>query len=396
MAANLDLYRAKRDFTQTKEPQGASRRSKAKAVGGAFVIHKHAATRLHYDLRLEHGGVLWSWAVTRGPSLDPAEKRLAVHVEDHPLDYGSFEGTIPKGNYGAGAVIVWDEGQWLPEGDPVRGMDKGHLAFELKGHKLSGQWHLVRLKPRRGEKRDNWLLIKVDDEAARDDEDILETEPASVKSGLTIEDVEQGRLPPAEKKARKVQDAKPAPEKKASRAKGGKAGHADALPAFVKPCLATLEEKPPAGETWLHEVKFDGYRTQARVEGGKVRLLTRTGLDWTNRFGTAIPAALADLPCEAALIDGEIVVLGDSGISSFSSLQETLSEGRSSGLVYFAFDLLHLDGEDLRGDPLLARKERLEALLQGSGHDGALRYSEHFIEPGQTMLRHACRMGLEG
>jgi bifunctional non-homologous end joining protein LigD len=393
MAANLDLYRAKRDFTQTREPQGKPVRSGAKVVGGAFVIHKHAATRLHYDLRLEHDGVLWSWAVTRGPSLDPAEKRLAVHVEDHPFDYGSFEGVIPKGNYGAGAVIVWDEGQWLPEGDPTRGMEKGHFAFELKGHKLSGKWHLVRLKPRRGEKRDNWLLIKVDDAAARDDEDILETEPASVKSGLTIGDVEQGRVPPAEQKVRKVQDAKPAPAGKARR---GKSKSTQTLPAFVKPCLATLEEKPPAGEAWLHEVKFDGYRTQARVENGKVRLLTRTGLDWTNRFGEAIPAALAALPCDAALIDGEIVVLGENGISSFSSLQEALSEGRSAGMVFFAFDLLHLDGEDLRDDPLLARKERLEALLQDSAHEGPLRYSEHFIEPGQTMLRHACRMGLEG
>ncbi|RDJ22296.1 DNA ligase D [Bosea caraganae] len=395
MAANLDLYRAKRDFKQTREPKGkAAARGKAQMAGGAFVIHKHAATRLHYDLRLEHDGVLWSWAVTRGPSLDPAEKRLAVHVEDHPLDYGSFEGTIPKGNYGAGAVIVWDEGQWLPEADPVRGMEKGHLAFELKGHKLAGKWHLVRLKPRRGEKRDNWLLIKVEDGFARDDEDILETAPASVKSGLTIEDVEQGRVPLAETKSRKVQDAKPAPTRKAAAAKS--ASTASALPAFVKPCLATLEEKPPTGETWLHEVKFDGYRTQARIEDGKVKLLTRTGLDWTNRFGKAIPSAFGALPCDAALIDGEIVVLGENGISSFSHLQEALSEERSDGMVYFGFDLLHLDGEDLRDDPLLARKERLEALLQDTPHDGPLRYSEHFIEPGQTMLRHACRMGLEG
>lgn len=394
--ANLDLYRAKRDFTQTREPKGKSVRGKAKAAGGAFVIHKHAATRLHYDLRLEHDGVLWSWAVTRGPSLDPAEKRLAVHVEDHPLDYGSFEGVIPKGNYGAGAVIVWDEGRWLPEGDPARGMDKGHLAFELEGHKLAGKWHLVRLKPRRGEKRDNWLLIKSDDAAARDDEDILEIAPASVKSGLTIEDVEQGRIPQAEKKTRKVQGAKPAPAKKTPVAKGRAAAASEALPAFVKPCLATLEEKPPAGDDWLHEVKFDGYRTQARIENGKVKLLTRTGLDWTNRFGKAIPAALAALPCDAALVDGEIVVLGGNGISSFSHLQEALSEGRSSGLVYFAFDLLHLDGEDLRDDPLLARKERLEALFADGGHEAPLRYSEHFVEPGQTMLRHACRMGLEG
>lgn len=392
MAANLDLYRAKRDFSRTSEPSGADARRKAKTAGGAFVIHKHAATRLHYDLRLEHDGVLWSWAVTRGPSLDPAEKRLAVHVEDHPLDYGSFEGVIPKGNYGAGAVIVWDEGQWLPEGDPARGMAKGHLAFELKGHKLAGKWHLVRLRPRRGEKRDNWLLIKSDDAAARDDDDILETAPASVKTGLTIEDVEQGRPSPAQKKAGL---GKRRPAARARAARGREAARA-ALPAFVPPCLARLEEKPPAGEVWLHEVKFDGYRTQARIEGGEVKLLTRTGLDWTRRFGKAIAAAFAALPCETALIDGEVVVLGATGISSFSHLQEALSEGRTAGMVYFAFDLLHLDGEDLRDDPLLARKERLAALLQGGEREGPLRYSEHFAEPGQTMLSHACRMGLEG
>ena len=186
--SSLDLYRAKRDFSRTREPQGAKARRRADR-GGIFVIHKHAARRLHYDLRLEHDGVLWSWAVTRGPSLDPDDKRLAVHVEDHPLEYGAFEGTIPEGQYGAGAVIVWDEGKWLPEGDPAAGMKKGHLVFTLEGHKLTGKWHLVRMKPRRGEKRDNWLLIKADDAAARRDEDILETEPNSVKSGVGIEDV---------------------------------------------------------------------------------------------------------------------------------------------------------------------------------------------------------------
>ncbi len=408
MAANLDLYRSKRDFTQTREPTGAGRRRQAKATGGAFVIHKHAATRLHYDLRLEHAGVLWSWAVTKGPSLDPDEKRLAVHVEDHPLEYGAFEGTIPKGNYGAGAVIIWDEGQWQPEGDPARGMEKGHLAFELKGHKLSGKWHLVRLKPRRGEKRDNWLLIKSDDAAARDDVDVLEAEPASVKSGLTIEDVEQGRSSPAQKTAAKASARKPSsqasgqPSSKksakapAKRASARKRESGVALPEFVAPCLASLEDRPPSGETWLHEVKFDGYRTQARIEHGQVKLLTRTGLDWTARFGKAMQSAFAGLPCETALIDGEIVVLGESGISSFSRLQEALSEGRTEGMVYFAFDLLHLDGEDLRNDPLLARKQRLEALLDGIDTQGPLRFSEHFVEPGETMLSHACRMGLEG
>lgn len=397
--ANLDLYRSKRDFSRTREPKGAASRRKAAQSSGAFVIHKHAARRLHYDLRLEHGGVLWSWAVTRGPSLDPGEKRLAVHVEDHPLEYGAFEGTIPEGEYGAGSVIVWDEGKWIPESDPVRGMEKGHLAFTLEGHKLGGRWHLVRLKPRRGEKRDNWLLIKVDDDFARDDEDILETAPDSVKSGRSVEEV--GEDPKGDVWST---DKKPAKGRKPARAKSNPAQparrsektEAEPLPRFVEPCLAILQDKPPAGDAWLHEVKFDGYRLQVRISAGKVRLLTRTGLDWTERFGARIADALAALPCHTALIDGEVVALGEGGISSFSALQAALSEGKAENLVFYAFDLLHLDGEDLQREPLLARKERLEELLKAAEADSPLRYSEHFIEPGQTMLRHACRMGLEG
>lgn len=400
--ANLDLYRSKRDFSRTREPKGAAkRRSRAEQAGGAFVVHKHAARRLHYDLRLEHGGVLWSWAVTRGPSLDPAEKRLAVHVEDHPLEYGGFEGTIPEGEYGAGSVIIWDEGKWIPEGNPAGGMEKGHLAFTLEGHKLGGRWKLVRLKSRRGEKRDNWLLIKVDDDFARDDEDILKTAPDSVVSGKSVEEV--GDDPAGDVWST---DEKPAKGRKprgtkSSTARSKVSGRpakieAEPLPRFVEPCLATLEDKPPAGEHWLHEVKFDGYRLQARISGGKVRLHTRTGLDWTDRFRDQIAAAFAALPCDTALIDGEVVALGKDGISSFSALQAALSDGEATDLVFYAFDLLHLDGEDLRAEPLLARKERLEELLQATKPDAALRYSEHFVEPGQTMLRHACRMGLEG
>lgn len=393
--AGLDLYRAKRDFSRTGEPKGAAARRRAKAQGGAFVVHKHAARRLHYDLRLEHGGVLWSWAVTRGPSLDPDEKRLAVHVEDHPLEYGAFEGTIPAGQYGAGSVIVWDEGRWIPEGDPEFGLQKGHLAFALEGHKLAGKWHLVRLKPRRGEKRDNWLLIKTDDAAARQDEDILETAPNSVASGLSVEEIGSGKAPDPKVWGRTKRPSTKS-ETKGRRAKAKPHADAGGLPRFIPPCLATLQEKPPAGERWLHEVKFDGYRLQARIADGAVQLLTRSGLNWTERFGQSLTAALAGLPCETALIDGEVVALGENGISSFGALQEALSEKRADHLVFFAFDLLHLDGEDLRGDPLLARKERLDALLQDGSEASPLRYSEHFVEPGQTMLRHACRMGLEG
>ncbi|QEL24549.1 DNA ligase D [Bosea sp. F3-2] len=391
--STLDLYRSKRDFSRTREPKGAKAGKKA-AKGGAFVVQKHAARRLHYDFRLEHGGVLWSWAVTRGPSLDPAEKRLAVHVEDHPLEYGGFEGTIPAGQYGGGSVIVWDEGQWIPEGDPAAGMKKGHLAFMLEGHKLHGRWHLVRLKPRRGEKRDNWLLIKSEDEFARTDEDILETEPNSVKSGLSVEQIGADEARGAVWDTTKPAKQAAAAAKPARKAK--RRSDEEDLPSFVEPCLATLQDKPPTGENWLHEVKFDGYRLEARIDHGAVKLLTRSGLDWTARFGKRLVAALAGLPCETALIDGELVTLGSNGISSFSALQQALSEGKAGGLVYFAFDLLHLDGEDLRDEPLLARKERLQHLLEGSPADGPLRYSEHFVEPGQTMLTHACRMGLEG
>ncbi|WP_306224377.1 DNA ligase D [Bosea beijingensis] len=396
--STLDLYRSKRDFTRTREPKGGDKRRDKDAKGGAFVVQKHAARRLHYDFRLEHGGVLWSWAVTRGPSLDPAEKRLAVHVEDHPLEYGGFEGTIPAGQYGGGSVIVWDEGRWIPEGDPAAGMKKGHLVFVLEGHKLQGRWHLVRLKPRRGEKRDNWLLIKSEDEFVRTDEDILETQPDSVKSGLSVEAIGQDEskggvwdtTKPAGEAAAAVRPLRKAPARKTRKS------DASALPDFIEPCLATLQEKPPTGENWLHEVKFDGYRLQGRIDHGQVRLLTRSGLDWTARFGKGLAAALTGLPCETALIDGELVALAENGISSFSALQDALSAGRAAGLVYFAFDLLHLDDEDLRGEPLLARKERLKHLLEGIPAEGPLRFSEHFIEPGGVMLDHACRMGLEG
>ncbi|KQZ32189.1 DNA ligase [Mesorhizobium sp. Root552] len=384
----LEQYRAKRDFRKTAEPSGKTPRRKTSAAGtgGIFVIHKHAATRLHYDLRLEHGGVLWSWAVTRGPSLDPHEKRLAVHVEDHPIDYAPFEGTIPKGEYGGGSVIVWDEGTWQPEHDPAKGMKKGHLDFELHGHKLKGKWHLVRLKPKTGEKRDNWLLIKSDDAAARPGEDILQDAPQSVKSGLTVEEVGAGKTAKG-KKPWVWHSNKPA---------AGKARVAARKLDFIEPQLATLQRQAPSGKEWLHEVKFDGYRMQAHIAGTDVRLLTRTGLDWTERFGGLIVEALGALKCSDAIIDGEIVVLGDNGISSFSLLQADLSADRADHFTYYVFDILRLDGNDLRDEPLVERKAALHELLAGQPDDSALRFSDHFTEPGGIMLKHACRMGLEG
>jgi bifunctional non-homologous end joining protein LigD len=431
--ATLETYRKKRDFKATSEPRGAAR--KKKAAGDSFVIQKHDATRLHYDLRLEMDGVLKSWAVTRGPSLVPGEKRLAVHVEDHPLEYGDFEGTIPKGEYGGGTVIVWDRGTWAPVHDPERGYAKGHLEFALTGEKLHGRWHLVKMAPRPREKRENWLLIKAEDEFARteDEPDILVERPDSVKTGRTVEDVageapgwssKTGRIDksdsekPAKPSAKKPAAKKPADNKAASspsaeapaKAPPAKAAKATArkpattgtikgakkakLPDFVPPMLATLVAKPPEGPDWIHEIKFDGYRLEARIENGKVKLLTRSGLDWTDRFGTEVPAALAALPLDTALFDGELVVEGGAGASDFSALQADLSDGRSDRFVFYLFDLMHLDGQDVTGVPLVERKHLLEHLLEGA--DPVLRFSDHFGEDGALVLRHACRLSLEG
>ncbi|UVC16242.1 DNA ligase D [Mesorhizobium onobrychidis] len=385
--ASLEQYHAKRDFKKTAEPTGKVVRNRKGEAGGIFVVHKHAATRLHYDLRLEHGGVLWSWAITRGPSLDPHEKRFAVHVEDHPIDYASFEGTIPKGEYGGGSVIVWDEGKWQPENDPAQAMKKGHISFELHGHKLNGLWHLVRLKPRPGKTRDNWLLIKSDDAAARPGEDILQEAPESVKSGLTIEEVGEGKT--ADGKKPRVWHSN---KRSTSKAKAKAAKQLE----FIEPCLATLQRDAPPGKEWLHEVKFDGYRMQAQLAGTKARLLTRTGLDWTGKFGGAIVAELGRLKCTDAIIDGEIVVLADSGVSSFALLQADLSAGRTDRFLYYVFDLIRLDGQDLRREPLVERKQALQDLLGKQPDNSAVRFSDHFAEPGKVMLEHACRMGLEG
>jgi bifunctional non-homologous end joining protein LigD len=394
----LEQYRQKRDFTATSEPKGR----KARKRGSSFVIQKHAARRLHYDLRLEMDGVLRSWAVTRGPSLVAGEKRLAVHVEDHPLAYGDFEGTIPKGEYGGGTVIVWDRGSWSPVGDGAKGYAKGHLEFELAGEKLRGRWHLVRMQGKTGERRENWLLIKAEDEVARsaDAPDILEELPLSVKTGRDIPEV-AGEAPGWSSKTgpirRKAALKTPPVEETDSppvAAKGVRGARKARMPDFVDPMLATLAPAAPAGERWLHEIKFDGYRLQARIETGRVRLLTRSGLDWTAKFGKAVPATLAALPIGRAILDGELVVETASGASDFSALQADLSEGRSDRFLFYAFDLLHLDDHDLRAVPLSDRKALLEQLLTEAGPE--LRYSGHFDEGGAMVLRHACRLSLEG
>jgi len=398
----LQTYNSKRDFKQTSEPHGR-RAKKGTDKGNSFVIQKHDATRLHYDFRLEMDGVLKSWAVTRGPSLDPEEKRLAVHVEDHPLDYGDFEGIIPKGQYGGGTVIVWDRGTWTPVGDAKKGYRKGHLEFELDGEKLRGRWHLVRMQGKPEEKRENWLLIKVDDEEARHGgKDILDELPKSAKTGRKIEAVANNPDAVWETDG-KAKRAKPVAKRTSDRSVPASddiewptGARKAKMPGFIEPALAKLKPQPPAGDDWLHEIKFDGYRLQAHIADGKVALLTRSGLDWTERFGTKISEALAALPFSAAIIDGEIVVERDNGASDFSALQNDLSEGRSDRFAYYAFDLLHLDGYNLTNAALIDRKTLLEQLLSNSENGAVLRYSAHFGESGGLVLTHACRLSLEG
>lgn len=419
--AGLKTYHGKRRFGVTAEPKGKVARKR----GHAFVIQKHAARRLHYDLRLELDGVMKSWAVTRGPSLVPSEKRLAVEVEDHPIEYNTFEGTIPKGEYGGGTVMVWDRGTWSPHDDPHKGLKKGHLAFDLNGGKLHGAWHLVRLHKRPGEKRNNWLLIKSDDDAARGvrDKDILEEADFSIKTGRTMDEITDGERASAREKTRmkkvlastkkkmsapKAKTAKKTKQKMTAsaqlvqkhdtitdrkpRLKGAK--HA-ALPGFVEPCLATLADKAPDSTNWIHEIKFDGYRLQARLGRGKAKLLTRKGLDWTHKF-KGIADAVAELDADSALIDGELVVEGDDGVTSFSLLQEELKSGPQDRLIYYVFDLLYLDGQDLRGLPLSERKEALAQLIKNAPKRTPLRFSESIAERGPVLLKHACQLGLEG
>jgi bifunctional non-homologous end joining protein LigD len=395
----LETYRGKRNFAVTAEPKGAA------PVEGSnlFVVQKHDATRLHYDFRLALDGVLKSWAVTRGPSLIPGEKRLAVAVEDHPLEYGDFEGTIAKGEYGGGSVIVWDKGSWSPIDDPHRGLKKGHLDFELHGQKLKGRWHLVRMRGKPSEKRENWLLIKGEDEFARspDDPDILERQPQSVKTGRTIDELE-GETPGWSSKSGKIKKLNDAggesgaapPIREALNSSAIEGATRGPLPGFVEPMLATLSKTPPAGDHWLHEIKFDGYRLQAHIEDGDVRLWTRSGLDWTEKFGDGVREALRNLPARTALIDGELVVENSSGVSEFSLLQADLSAGRLDRFAYYAFDCLYLDGYDLRQAALTRRKELLKQLIGTGG--GAIRYSSHFAEDGRLVLQRACALGLEG
>ncbi|WP_291571636.1 DNA ligase D [Bradyrhizobium sp.] len=413
---NLSTYRKKRDFEKTAEPSGEA--AVSPSARRRFVIQKHDATRLHYDLRLEFDGVFKSWAVTRGPSLDPHDKRLAVEVEGHPLDYGDFEGTIPKGEYGGGTVQLWDRGYWEAD-DPERGFRKGDLKFTLHGEKLHGSWVLVRMRhDRNGGKRTNWLLIKHRDEFAREGKanNILD-EDESVASGRTMSAIAEGkgnapkpfmtrksagasakavwnsnRGDAAEARANnKATASQPAPA-----AKGKKVS---AIPDFVAPQLCISVDRPPAGDGWCHEIKFDGYRVQLRVEDGKARLKTRKGLDWTEKF-QAIAKEGNSLP--DALIDGEIVALDHHGTPDFSTLQAAISDGKTGNLIFYTFDLLFADGMDIRSLPLRERKQRLKQLLETrNGKNarrkaGLIRYVEHFETGGDAILQSACKLSLEG
>jgi bifunctional non-homologous end joining protein LigD len=411
----LETYRKKRKFSITPEPRG----HKGRAAGYRYVIQKHAARRLHYDLRLELDGVMKSWAVTRGPSLDPNERRLAVRVEDHPIDYNTFEGTIPQGEYGGGTVMIWDRGHWSPDGDPHKGLAKGHLEFELEGDKLRGRWHLVRLRTRdKKDRHENWLLIKGKDEEARGprDKDILDEAPLSAATGRSIEEIAEGKGKKrvwhsnragkgiaADTKAEQTKPARKPAAKSKARAKAAamsvarkiaKARSAP-LPDFVPPSLATMQPIAPSGREWLHEIKFDGYRLEARLDHGRVHLLTRKQQDWTRRF-KPIAGALAGLDADTALLDGEVVVEDSKGISDFSLLQTDLKEGRSDRFVYYVFDLLHLNGRDLTEEPLVDRKAVLAELLKMSRPDSRIRYTEHFNEDGPVIFKHAKKMHLEG
>jgi bifunctional non-homologous end joining protein LigD len=396
----LDAYAAKRDFSRTPEPvPKPASKSAAKTTRAperhAFVVQRHAARRLHYDLRLELDGTLKSWAVTRGPTLTAGEKRLAVRTEDHPLEYLKFEGNIPKGEYGGGTMIVWDRGTWTPEFDPQFGLSKGHLAFTLDGSRLKGKWHLVRIRPKPGEKTEPWLLFKSEDEFARKagDAEITDEAATSAVSGLTSDEI-------AAKGSVRVDHAARSREKRARKSPLPDVGkirgaRKKLLPTFVEPSLAAPCARPPSGPKWVHEIKHDGYRIQARLDGGKAKLLTRKNLDWTDRF-KAIAKAVEELRVGAALLDGEIVVEEANGLSTFNGLQADLSSGRQDRMRYHVFDLLYCDGYDLTPATLIDRKHVLGQVLAELPAGSPVRYSEHLETDGPTMFEHAGRLGLEG
>jgi bifunctional non-homologous end joining protein LigD len=385
----LAKYRQMRDFAKTREPRGgAGKGSPRPAAALSFVVQKHDARNLHFDFRLELDGVLLSWAVPKGPSVDPSVKRLAMEVEPHPLEYGGFEGTIPPGEYGGGTVMLWDRGTWAPEGDPHRGLAKGHLQFSLHGERLKGAWHLVKTRGKANDGRGKpWLLFKSRDGEANDEDTLLRDQPNSVLTGRSFEQIaaelgEDSSAPDSEKR----------PKKRKKRASA-----APRLPATLAPELATLVDAAPEGDDWIHELKFDGYRVLARIEHGEVTLLTRNGKDWTERM-PSLKSALTGLAVESAILDGELVALDDKGLSNFQRLQSSLKDGQDEALVYYAFDLPFGPGGDLRERPLLERKSLLRELLnQGDERlAGKVRFSAHVVGNGPEFFANAGRLQLEG
>lgn len=376
----LAEYNAKRDFKVTAEPEGKL----GAGDGRIFMVQKHDATRLHFDVRLELDGVLKSWAVTRGPSLNPEDKRLAVRTEDHPISYATFEGNIAAGEYGGGTVMLWDTGHWEPvEGkDPRVTIGEGHLHFHLFGQRLKGEWLLVKMKPRGKEKRENWLLRKINDEAASETKVLVDTELTSITTGRTMGEIAAGKMPEKPTKGPKTVKTRPVSKKN-----NGK------LPAFIAPQLATLVDSVPEGKGWIHEVKYDGYRCLIAASGQDVRAYTRSGLDWSEKFAPIVEAirGLALPPC---LIDGEIVALDGKGRPSFSHLQSVLKEAKGH-LAYFAFDLLELKGESLVRLPNLARKEQLQDLLAAAKGNKAVFVADN-VTQGEKLFTTLCAQGYEG
>jgi bifunctional non-homologous end joining protein LigD len=391
----LERYRQKRNFRVTPEPEGKV--GKRIGSGLRFVIQKHAARQLHYDFRLELDGVMLSWAVPKGPSLDPNDKRLAMHVEDHPLEYGDFEGVIPAKQYGAGTVMLWDRGTWLPKGDPKEMFAKGRLKFDLKGEKLHGGWNLVRSRSGKfgGE---SWLLIKEADEYARLGEAaaIGDDMPDSVATGRSLKEIatsadrvwHSNKSVEANVKAGAV--ARPKPLAGIATVPGARKA---SMPSFIEPELATLSKTPPAGAPWIHEIKYDGYRMLARIADGSARMISRNRKDWTGNFQTVADAA-ARLPVKTAWLDGEVVALDAQGRSSFQALQNALTASPDADLGYLVFDLLYVDGFDLTRVKLAERKELLQNLL--SSASGGIRYSDHFSVPGRDFYQNVRKLGLEG
>ncbi len=385
----LSKYKAKRDFAITAEPSGDE--SKDRDVGElSFCIQKHDASHLHYDFRLELDGVLKSWAVAKGPSFVPSERRLAVEVEDHPLAYGGFEGIIPEGQYGGGTVMLWDRGTWKPLEEPHAAFKKGAIKFELHGDKLTGHWTLIRMPPRPKDRNPNWLLIKEKDAVAKPDGPSLpDNDDESVLSQRTMEQIAGD----ADKvwQSGKSEDRK---QGKTAAIRKSKSKNSGKPLVFMPPELATLSEAPPTGREWLHEIKFDGYRLAARIQNGTVTLFTRRGLDWTKRF-PEIRDGLATI-AQDAMIDGEVVVRKADGTSDFSALQARLSGENDLDMTFYAFDLLHFDGEDFRDKPLLERKKQLQVLLEPLKKKQRILYADHVEGSGALFLAEGCKAGLEG